>query len=74
VEFPTARIPATLDYPQDQDLIPQEICANPHCARPVGLAGVHVAGEGKICGTCFRQVKRGIIMDENYEMSHVWRK
>lgn len=73
MEYPTARIPATLEglKPEAQT---QEICANPYCERPVGLVGVTVAGQGKICGSCFRQVKRGIIMDENRELQTVWRE
>jgi hypothetical protein len=68
-----ARIPATLE---DLDEHPEkdDICVNPHCEREVGLAGVFVAGKGRICGSCFRDLKCGIIMDENRELQTIWRK
>lgn len=72
MEYPTARIPATLDGIESSNVA--EICANPHCERPVGLAGVLVAGQGKICSSCFRDVRHAIVMDENRELRGVWRK
>lgn len=71
MEYPTVKIPATHNPEADID---NDLCANPECERQVGLAGVYVVGSGRICGHCFRNMKRTIVMDENYEMSAVWRK
>lgn len=68
MEFPTVATPAV---PDD---IENDICAHPECSRPVGLAGIYMVGIGRICGSCFRNLKRGIIMDENRELQSVWQK
>ena len=65
------RTPATLDGLPE---VEKDICVNPDCEREIGLAGVFVAGKGRICGHCFRGVRTGIVMDENYEMSRIWRR
>jgi hypothetical protein len=64
------RTPATLEAEHRK----LDICANPHCEREVGMAGVFVADVGRICGSCFRNVRRGIVFDENNEMRTMWRK
>jgi hypothetical protein len=69
VVYPTARTPAA---PNDD--IENDACANPHCGRPVGLAGVFVAGKGRICGKCFRETRYSIAFDENMEMQRTWQK
>lgn len=71
MENPLAQIPATL---RDIDEIENDLCANPECGREVGLAGCYVPGKGRICGSCFRNMRAAIVMDENYEMSRIWRK
>lgn len=69
MESPLVRIPATRNE-NDEEI---DLCVNPNCGRNVGLAGVFVAGHGRICGSCFRQVRRGIVMDENNELRSVWK-
>lgn len=73
MEYPTARIPATLEGLDAQPEL-NDVCANPHCGRTVGLAGVFVAGKGRICGKCFRETRYGIALDENMEMKRVWQR